>query len=278
MSAQGSAPALTVGPDASLPVRLIQLSDCHLPENPDSTYRSVNADAGLAALVPPVMGWEPDAVLLTGDLSEDASDASYRRIVTLLQPIGRPVLALPGNHDHRETMQRHFPLGPWDGPRVVAAGAWRLVLLDSTVAGRVGGMLADADIRRLQAALRSEPEAPALLALHHQPLNVGSPWIDRYALASPEGLLRLLEANAMIRCVVWGHVHQSFEASCGNARMYACPSTAANSLPRVDSFTPDPAGPAARWLELYPDGTLQTGLLRTRGGTDVSAAAAPARG
>lgn len=186
--------------------------------------------------------------------------------------------ALPGNHDDPERMRARFPAGPWPSPLAVAAGAWRIVLLDSRVEGHVDGRLEDADVGWLDGWLRKNGDYPVLLALHHHPVAMGSPWIDRYALQSPEALLRLVEEHANVRCVVWGHVHQHFEGICRAARLLACPSTAANSLPGSERFTADPAGPACRWLELHPDGSLETGLLRAEVRSGISDAAAPATG
>jgi hypothetical protein len=38
----------------------------------------------------------------------------------------------------------------------------------------------------------------------------------------------------------------------------------ANSLPRTERFTLDLDGPSCRWLELSPDGTVETGVLRPK--------------
>jgi Icc protein len=214
-------------------------------------------------------------VLVTGDISEDASAASYARAADRLGRLAETLVALPGNHDDPAAMRAQFARGPWDGPLVVAAGSWWLVLLDSCVPGRVDGRIRETDIDWLHEWLPAHRDVPALIALHHHPIPAGSPWIDRYMLAEPGALVRVIEANECVRCVVFGHVHQAFEARCGAAQLHACPSTAVNSLPGTECFTTDPAGPAARWLELYADGSLCTGLLRAAA---VSGAAAPATG
>lgn len=248
------------------PVRLVQLSDCHLPERPETDYRGVRADDGVAGLVPAVDAWRPDLLLLTGDLSEDGSPESYGRLNAILRPLERPMLAVPGNHDRPAEMRVRFPTGACAGsdeePLAIAAGAWRIVLLDSTIRGRVEGRVRESDLDWLADWLTCNDTSPVLLALHHQPVPVGSPWIDRYMLRDPDPLLAMIEQHDNVRAVVWGHVHQSFEAAHGAARLLGCPSSAANSLPDTERFSPDPAGPAARWIELCPDGTLETGLLR----------------
>ena len=121
------------------PFRLVQLSDCHLAGDPAADYRGGRPEEGLCSLLEAVRGWRPQMVLVTGDVSEDASAASYARAADRLGRLAETLVALPGNHDDPAAMRAQFARGPWDGPLVVAAGSWRLVLLDSCFPGRVDG-------------------------------------------------------------------------------------------------------------------------------------------
>lgn len=249
---------------AGAPLRLVQLSDCHVPSDPAATYRGLDAAGALERLVGAVRSFSPEFLLLTGDVSEDAGAASYRRVAGCLEPIGRPVLALPGNHDEPGAMQAHFPHGPWAGPYFLERGNWLLVLLDSTRPGLIGGVIPGESFRAVEKLLAGSAAAHVLFALHHQPVPVGSPWIDKYALdtAHAQRLLELLEGDGRVRCVTWGHVHQDFESERGGMRLLGAPSTVANSMPRREKFTLDDNGPACRWLVLSEDGSVETGLLR----------------
>lgn len=206
--------------------------------------------------------WGPAVVLLTGDVSEDASSAAYTRVAAMLDSIDAPVLAVPGNHDCPDEMQRHFPQGPWRGPRVKEFGPWLLVLMDSTVPGSISGSFSQLELDALAECLRESPARYILLALHHQPVLVNAPWIDRYALQEPAPFFEILDQDERPGCVIWGHVHQAFHAQRNSMQLFGAPSTVANSLPETKRFTPDAAGPACRWLELGQDGTVATGLLR----------------
>ncbi len=239
--------------------RLAQISDCHLSASPDKPYRGLSADAGLVAVIKAVANWRADALMLTGDLSEDGSEASYQRLAALIEPLDIPVCALPGNHDVPELMQRYFPQGPYDGAIVQQAGSWKLLLLNSARPGRIDGSIDADDLQRVDQVLAGK--SPALLALHHQPLPIGSPWIDKYMLDEPEDLLSGVAAHEQIKVVVWGHVHQAFDQQIGNARFMSAPSTAANSLPASEKFTLDPDGPACRWLKLFADGSFESGII-----------------
>ena len=70
--------------------------------------------AALVALDP-----QPDAVLLTGDLTDDGDPRSYARVRELLAPLAVPVHPIPGNHDDRDALREAFA----DHPGVVPVGS-----------------------------------------------------------------------------------------------------------------------------------------------------------
>jgi Icc protein len=247
------------------PFRIIQLSDCHLSGAPEASYRGVNARSALSSVVSQAAAWQPDLLLLTGDISEDLSPESYRYVAELLQKTGLPVITTPGNHDDPALQTRYFPATAWREPLDVAAGEWRLIVLNSSVEGAVAGTLTERMMDGLANAL-DESAAPKLVALHHQPVPVHSHWIDRYPLTNADRLWRLLDGRDDVRAVVWGHVHQAFRTGRGGIDLLAAPSTVSNSRPCSPEFEPDPAGPACRWLKLGSGGALSAGILRSASG------------
>ena len=58
--------------------------------------------------------------------------------------------------------------------------------------------------------MRGSDAEHILVALHHQPVPVNAPWIDRYALEEPERFLNYIDRENRVRCVAWGHVHHAF--------------------------------------------------------------------
>jgi Icc protein len=115
----------------------------------------------------------------------------------------------------------------------------------------------------LAQVLGEDRHKPVLLGLHHQPISVGSAWIDKYALKDgADRLAGLIDSNASVRAVVWGHIHSAFRGRQGRALMLVAPSTVANSHPFEDRFQFDASGPACRWLRLFDDGNVASGILR----------------
>ncbi len=241
-------------------LRIVQLTDCHLSADPETDYRGFDPRANLEQLLHRIPAWSPDLVLATGDLSEDGSEASYRWLAAALDRLQVPVLAIPGNHDDPAPMLRHFPATAVDAPLVTERGGWQLVLLNSAVPDEVPGRLDATQLERLDLALGSS-QLPKLVALHHQPLPVGSAWIDRYPLLEPEAFWAVLDRHPAVRLVAWGHVHQDIRLERGDVVALGSPSSVCNSLPSMEEFTVDPAGPSCRWLILEEGGGFETGIL-----------------
>jgi len=238
-------------------IRLVQVSDCHLPEDPDAPYRGLNADANLARLTPAVRAFAPDALVLTGDLSEDASPASYQRMADWAAAFRVPVAWIPGNHDDPERMRPVFDAAGFVSGPHLNAGDWTLVLLDSHWPDDPGGEL---DAERLRPLDAIPQDSPAGVFVHHQPAPVGARWIDRVGMRAPERLWQRLRVGPRPRFIAFGHVHQRFRQRIEDVDVLACPSTAANSLPHTDRFTSGEVTPMARWFVLKPD-QYHTGYL-----------------
>lgn len=241
-------------------LRLVQLSDCHLLADSTRSYRGIDPWANFQRVWQAARAWKPDIVLLTGDLREDSSTLPYEHISRLL---GNevPLLALPGNHDDPSVMKKWFPLGPWEGILSHELAHWQLVLLDSTTPGRVDGALTGKILRDVGQTVARGKAPHVLIALHHQPVSVDSPWIDRWPLRNPGPFLELIDGEDRIRCVVWGHIHQCFEEKRGETHLLGCLSTAANTVGGTRKFVHDKKGPGCRWLILEPGGGIETGVI-----------------
>ncbi len=239
------------------PFTLLQLSDCHLSADPAAAYRGQNADANLARLLPACRLLAPDGVVLSGDIAEDGSSQAYERAAALIDGLAPRTAWIPGNHDERSVMAEVFWAVGFEAGPTLEWGGWQIVLLDSAVPHRPEGRLDEA---RLAPLARLDEERPALVFVHHQPVPVDSPWIDKYPLVEPEQLWARLNSD-FVRCVAFGHVHQTFSGENNGIACLSAPSTVANSQPGMARFTHDPTGPKARWFRLRPDGRWLSGIV-----------------
>lgn len=249
---------------------VLQLSDPHLLADPRGLCR------GYVALAALRHGWQqiqeqlnerPDLLLISGDLCQDESLGGYVRLREQIQAWGVPVALLPGNHDHPALLRAALGRSAWIAPAVVPLGGWQVLLLSSHRARAVEGWIDDAQLAWMQRQLQAA-DVPALVALHHPPVPIGSDALDPIALQQPERLLVPLLATSAVRAVVFGHVHQHWYGQLARPQggealpLWACPST----LAAFAAVQPCPLGvphwPGARLLELEADGGVRSRLLR----------------
>lgn len=210
------------------PFLLVQLSDPHV----GASWADADPVAGLAAAVEAVrrLPDAPDAVLVSGDLADHAADEEYEIVREVVAQLGVPVYALPGNHDDRDALRRHFDLPGTPGTPIqyaVDLGALRLVVADSQLPGEGRGEL-DADrLAWLDAELAAEPDKLTMVALHHPPVSTGIGVWDRVGLpvADRRALGDILRHHQQVRRVVAGHVHRTLAGDLGGTAVLAVPST-----------------------------------------------------
>jgi Icc protein len=241
-------------------ILVAQISDSHLSADPEQKFREINPHENLKCLMRKVTAVQPDLILASGDLSEDGSRESYSLLQRYLHVDATPVIALPGNHDDAERLAEVFPDSPVETISVSRHGGWQIIRLNSCLPGKAEGCLAGRALADLESVLADGMERPRLIALHHQPVSTGSPWIDKYPLLDAEKFLTLVDGSPDVKAVVWGHVHQVFARERNGTAMLGGPSSAINGIPGAQKFTADTTGPAFRWLKLAADGSIQTGI------------------
>lgn len=244
-------------------LRVLQITDTHLFANPVSTLLGINTLESFRCVLKHFRDyhWPLDLMLATGDLVHDASPEGYRLIAQTLAEFKVPVFCLPGNHDVPAIMYDHLHADGVSTATVNDFGAWRFVMLDSVIENAEGGHLSDAQLQALDAALGAT-DRHVLVCMHHQPVPVGSAWIDTMTLNNPGPLFAILDRHPHVRGVLWGHVHQTFEASRNGVRLMASPSTCVQFAPKSDVFQVDEEPPGFRLLALLPDGTIRSEVVR----------------
>jgi 3',5'-cyclic-AMP phosphodiesterase len=208
---------------------LVQLSDLHLRADEDGAgpaERLRRVVQQVATLQP-----RPVAVLLSGDLADEPSDAAYEQVREILAPLGLPIHAIPGNHDGRDLLRAHFsPENALANAPVhfaVSCGPLRLVGCDTTLAGSDGGALGQEERDWLDETLREEPAIPTLLAMHHPPVLTGIRLMDGIALDGADriSLEALLRAHPQVQAITCGHVHTTMTTWFAGRPLLICPST-----------------------------------------------------
>jgi 3',5'-cyclic-AMP phosphodiesterase len=214
------------------------ISDLHLGGRETAGDRAEAVLAHLAGLHRP-----PDALVLTGDLSDAGQQADYQWLGTRLGRFAH-VVAVPGNHDDRDAFRATLLAGatgrspgpgsglepvPGPGPVNTVHEVNGLVILgcDSSVPGEDSGLLSDETLAWADTALTEvNPAAPAVLAFHHPPVLLHDPWMDGMRQFGADRLAGLLSRHSRVRALLCGHVHQAVSARFAGVPLIAAPSVA----------------------------------------------------
>jgi len=243
--------------------RILHITDPHLHAQTDAMMRGLNTYESCKAVIERVMEepLRPDAVIATGDLVQDETRQGYERFAELLAPLHVPVHCVPGNHDSPRIMADVLSTPPFHFCGSAVYGNWCLIMLNSAIRWDDGGRLETNQLQILEQTLRRHPQHHALVALHHHPLPTGSRWLDGVNLRNSAEFLRIIDAFPRVRAVAWGHVHQAKQTLRNGTLMFSTPSTGSQFLPNSDAFMMDSKPPGYRWINLLPDGSINTEVV-----------------
>ena len=252
--------SLGMVPDKHL--KVLQLTDSHLYADPSRCLLGINTLETFDQVLAQALHERgvPDLLLATGDLVHDASDSGYKRLLGRLKLTGIPTYCLPGNHDLPKKMKQILNHENVHTLPSVQSKGWSLIFLDSTIPGNESGNLDKDQLELLQLLLEAHTDKHTLICMHHHPLPVGSRWMDTMVLKNPDSFFGLLADHPQVKAVLCGHIHQNFEGEHQGVRLIGSPSTCVQFVPGQDDFAIDACPPGYRWLNLLPNGEIETGL------------------
>ncbi|PSW15094.1 3',5'-cyclic-AMP phosphodiesterase [Photobacterium sanctipauli] len=249
-------------------VVLLQITDTHLFADECGSLLGVATKDSFHAVLDAVdVAARPfEAIVATGDISQDHTAESYQRFCDGIARWSQPCFWLPGNHDYQPSMQAVLP-SPQIKPchQVMAGDHWQVILLDSQVQGVPHGELSEQQLAMLDQALAAHPERHALVLLHHHPLPAGSTWLDQHQLHNAEAFWQVVDKYPQVKAILCGHIHQELDRIYHGVRVLATPSTCIQFQPDSHDFALDRQNPGWRMLELTAQGQLLTQVYRIEG-------------
>ena len=250
---------------------LAQITDTHVTAERDRRPGAFDAAACLAASIEHLNALEPrpDAVILTGDLTEKGTPDEYAAFREVLSALALPWYVIPGNHDERANFLAAF------SDQIYLSGCedfvhysvedypLRLIALDTTVPGKPHGWLCEARLGWLDSVLSRGPSQPTLLFQHHPPFETGIDYMDAMNLHNGAEELQLLAKHPQVRHVACGHVHRPCETAIGGVGLSIAPNAAHAITLRLGRKQPlnyamEP--PAIRLFWSSEDGTVTSHL------------------
>ncbi len=254
--------------DAQGNLALLQITDTHLFADREKELLGIKTVQSYEAVIEHASKYssECQAVLSTGDLSQDHSPQSYIDFTTRMKTLNMPCYWLPGNHDLQSVMLPSLLEHGLAQTRQIISEHWQIIMLDSQVEGLVYGELAAPQLDFLQQALTDYPQKHTLICLHHHVFPVGSKWLDQHILKNSQPFLSIIESFSNVRAVLAGHVHQSSETLHKGISFMTTPSTCVQFKPHSDDFALDTQAPGYRYLSLNKNGDISTYIERIEQG------------
>ncbi|MFF0543603.1 metallophosphoesterase [Nocardia thailandica] len=224
----------------------VQLTDTHLRAPGELVHGAVDTHANLLSVLASLRGSgrAVDALILSGDLSDNGSREAYRRLRAAIDPVaaelGASVVYAMGNHDERVAFAEELlgaapgsvdPDAPLD--RVHEVAGVRIVVLDSTTPFRHEGRLEQAQLTWLAGVLAEPAERGTVLVLHHPPVRSANVAADFLRLTDAGALAEIVRGSD-VRMILCGHNHLTGAAGFAGAPVWIGPALSY----RIDTFAP----------------------------------------
>jgi Icc protein len=197
----------------------VHMSDLHLRSraaeliNLDGVARFRNVVGDIKA-----RGIDPAFFVITGDLAEgDCSDYRFvrRLIEEEISGAGVQVFVTLGNNDPRGAFREgYLDEAPLDEPyyyQTMVSGL-RIIALDSTLPGKIGGRLDDGQLVWLKDVLETPAPKGSIILLHHPPLPTPLTLMENHLLSNADSFARAIEGSDVMG-ILSGHVHFSSAGS-----------------------------------------------------------------
>ena len=240
---------------------LVQLTDTHLSAGGALLHGKTDTWARTWAVFKAAARFVPDAVLVTGDVSERGAPV-HERAARLFERAGRelgcPVITVPGNHDPAGAVgaaynRRRLASGPNPADTVHVVAGLRVIGLDTHGFREAGGRLEARQLAWLRAVLATPAARGTVLAMHHPPIDSLLPELAGRGLARPGELAAAL-AGSDVRGILCGHYHLPSSGNLGGIPVGVSPAVSYNH----DLFAVQaPPGTDPSWFSVIKVGAGQ---------------------
>jgi len=181
-------------------MEIVQLSDIHV----GAQFR---ADV-FEKVIEEVNSLSPDAVVITGDLTNEGLKEQYEKCKTLISKIKvEKIIAISGNHDYRNTGYLHFKkYFPFQTINELSDDVV-LVTLGTARPDRDEGEVGYRQISWLERTMKKYQNKTTILAMHHHLIGIPDTGSDRLTIIDAGDVLRAtLDSN--VNLVLCGHKHR----------------------------------------------------------------------
>jgi 3',5'-cyclic-AMP phosphodiesterase len=200
---------------------IAHLSDTHFLGGRAPWGGVIDTDAQISSALRQLerSGRRPDAIVITGDLTDLGEPEAYARLRSIVEPVARDLDAelvwVMGNHDERPEFSRQLLDRELDGSaeshpqdRVYDVRGLRIISFDSTVPGYHHGDVSPQQLEWLAGVLSEPAQHGTLLALHHPPIKTPLELMNVLQLRHQDDLADVVRGTD-VRAILGGHLHYS---------------------------------------------------------------------
>ncbi|HAA14751.1 MAG TPA: hypothetical protein DCE41_24895 [Cytophagales bacterium] len=239
--------------------RIVQISDLHLLKLRYEVHKGIPPAETLRSILREVGRLDPlpDAIILSGDISDAGYVDSYYLIDRILMPLEIPYYWIPGNHDDVTVMSQMEKQLSVEKDKFFRLGGRNVVLLNSVIPDEVAGSLSKNALSTLNHQLTEYSDAPSLIFLHHHPVMVVEK-LEPYKLLNAQELFDILDEHPQVEAVFFGHVHVVLETLHAGVKYMSCPPSIFNftEINRITRYSL----PGFRLIEWETGGDLQSSV------------------
>ncbi|MEV2225509.1 metallophosphoesterase [Nocardia vinacea] len=225
-------------------VTVVQLTDTHIRATGERVHGMIDTYANLTQVLQQLRASRQriDALVLSGDLTDNGSPEAYRRLRDAVEPVaaelGARTVYTMGNHDERTAFGIELlGLDSVDPDvthdQVFDIAGLRIIALDSSTPHRHDGRLEPEQLDWLTDQLREPAPHGTLLVLHHPPIPSPVAATEYLRLEQPELLGGVLDGSD-VRLIICGHNHLTGAAALGGIPVWIGPALAY----RIDTIAP----------------------------------------
>ncbi|MFI7666214.1 metallophosphoesterase [Nocardia sp. NPDC049526] len=225
-------------------VTVVQLTDTHIRATGERVHGMIDTYANLTQVLQQLRASQQriDALVLSGDLTDNGSPEAYRRLRDAVEPVaaelGARTVYTMGNHDERTAFGIELlGLDSVDPDvthdQVFDIAGLRIIALDSSTPHRHDGRLEPEQLDWLTDQLREPAPHGTLLVLHHPPIPSPVAATEYLRLEQPE-LLEEVLAGSDVRLIICGHNHLTGAGALGGIPVWIGPALAY----RIDTIAP----------------------------------------
>lgn len=183
-------------------MKIIHISDIHLTENGTDIW-GVNTLDKFCKAIKKIKELDGiDAIVISGDLSNDGSRWTYEFIDQRFKEVGIPTFCCPGNHDNLEMFYHGYKPSFVKNCDEFELCGWNFIMVNSSVEGMSRGYFNP----QLLSKQIFNCSGPVTIILHHPPLEQEG-WLNRKLLENHNEFNDIIYHAGNVKLVLYGHTH-----------------------------------------------------------------------